>query len=393
MISYNKTWLASLRVKAQLHQELKQGNITKEEFAAFNEKYPVGFYTPNILGRIGLFILTIVIIVFTDALLSQMVGQAAERAGWFCFLSLLSYTALELLVHFKFHYRSGVDDALLVLSGIVFTGTVYYLIYGGSGSGSTDKLAFSEIVFIVSLWLTIRFNDMLAAAFCSGAFFGIILFGWTRTGSMGVATAPFVIMFAAAFVFLRLTYYKNKKALINYQNSLLIAQIVGLVVFYAAGNYYVVQVLGDELKGIDSSTHTAVPFAVFFWAWTMLLPLIYIAIGLMRKDKLFIRLGMVLVAAAVITYKNYYHLLPVDVEFTIAGAALLALVYGITRYLKTPKHGFTKEDIDEDIKADEINVESVIVGSEFSDTPTAPADNGVKFGGGDFGGGGASGGF
>ncbi|WP_295675638.1 hypothetical protein [uncultured Mucilaginibacter sp.] len=391
MISYNKTWLASLRVKAQLHQELKQGNITKEEFAAINEKYPVGFYTPNILGRIGLFILTIVIVVFTDALLSLMVGQSAERAGWFCFLSLLSYVSLELIVHFKFHYRSGVDDALLVLSGIVFTGTVYYLIYGGNGN--TDKLSLSEMIFIVSLWLTIRFNDMLAAAFCSGAFFAIILFGWTRTGSMGVETAPFVMMFAAVFVFLRLSYYKNKRALVNYQNSLLIAQIVGLVVFYAAGNYYVVQVLGDELKGIDITTHTAVPFGVFFWVWTMLLPLIYVAIGLMRKDKLFIRVGMVLVAAAVITYKNYYHLLLVDVEFTIAGAALLALVYGITRYLKTPQHGFTKEDIDEDIKADEINVESVMVGSAFTGTPTAPADNGVKFGGGDFGGGGASGGF
>lgn len=391
MISYNKTWLGSLRLKEQLKRELKQGNITKEEFAAINEKYAVGFYTPNPLGRIGLFMLSIVIVVFTDALLSLMVGQAAERAGWYCFLSLLSYTALELIVHFKFHYRSGVDDALLVLSGIVFTGTVYYLIYGGSGS--TDKLSFSEIAFLVSLWLTIRFNDMLAAAFCAGAFFAVILFGWTRTGYMGVATAPFVMMFAAAFVFLRLSYYKNKRALVNYQNSLLIAQIVSLLVFYAAGNYYVVQVLGDELKGVESSNHTAVPFGAFFWVWTTLLPLIYIGIGLLRKDKLFIRVGMVLFAAAVITYKNYYHLLPVDVEFTIAGAALLALVYGVTLYLKSPKHGFTKEDIDEDIKADEIKVESVMVGSAFSNTPTAPADNGVKFGGGDFGGGGASGGF
>jgi len=391
MISYNKTWLANLRIREQLKNELKKGNITPQEFTTVTEKYKVGFYTPNLLGRIGLFILTIVIVGFTYALLSLMAGSSAESAGWFCFLSVLSYTALELIVRFKFHYRSGVDDALLVISGIVFSATVFFLIYGDSGRD--DKLFLSEIAFIVSLWLTLRFDDTLAAAFCAGSFFAMILFGWTKAGSMAMDTAPFVMMLGSIFVFWRLSHYKIKKAVVNYQNSLLIAQIVALLVFYAAGNYYVVRVLGDDLKGIDSSYQTAIPFGAFFWLWTMLIPFVFIALGLKQKSKLFLRTGVVLVAAAVITYKNYYHLLPVDVEFTIAGLAILALVYGVTRYLKTPKHGFTKDDIDEDIKADEIKVESLLVANSFADTPTAPADNGIKFGGGDFGGGGATGGF
>jgi len=42
---------------------------------------------------------------------------------------------------------------------------------------------------------------------------------------------------------------------------------------------------------------------------------------------------------------------------------------------------------------DHLKIESLIIAETFSQTPQAPANEGVKFGGGDFGGGGSSGGF
>src|ERR1700710_2579841 len=110
MISYNKTWLANLRVQERLKKELDNGNITGEEYKAVTGKYPVGFYTPHLLPRIGFFVLTCIIVIFADGLLTLMAGSSAGSAGWFCFLSILSYVALELVVNLKFHYRSGVDD-------------------------------------------------------------------------------------------------------------------------------------------------------------------------------------------------------------------------------------------------------------------------------------------
>jgi hypothetical protein len=43
--------------------------------------------------------------------------------------------------------------------------------------------------------------------------------------------------------------------------------------------------------------------------------------------------------------------------------------------------------------ADHLKVESLIVAETFSHAPAAPTNDNVKFGGGDFGGGGSSGGF
>ncbi len=70
MISYNKIGLANLRVQGQLRKDLSLGYITHAEFMAIAQKYPVGFYSPNIFARVGLFILTCVIVLFADGLLS-----------------------------------------------------------------------------------------------------------------------------------------------------------------------------------------------------------------------------------------------------------------------------------------------------------------------------------
>jgi hypothetical protein len=42
---------------------------------------------------------------------------------------------------------------------------------------------------------------------------------------------------------------------------------------------------------------------------------------------------------------------------------------------------------------DRVKIESLVIAQTFSHTPAPPADEGTKFGGGDFGGGGSSGDF
>ncbi len=87
MIAYNKTWLANLRLQVQLKKQLNKGCITDAEFSAIQEKYPVEFYTPNLFVRIGLIILTCIIVLFGGGLLSLMSGfNAVDKAGWYFFL-------------------------------------------------------------------------------------------------------------------------------------------------------------------------------------------------------------------------------------------------------------------------------------------------------------------
>jgi hypothetical protein len=393
MIAYNKGWLANSRVQKAAEKDLKEGSVTAAEFAAIVQKYPVGFYSPTILARVGLFILTFIIVVFAVAMLMLMTAgsKIMDGFGFFLFLGGLSYFSLEAIVQTKFHLRSGVDDALKIISGCLFI-VALYMLFLKNGAGY-DDLGMALIVFIISFGIVIRFADMLASATCAVFFFAIILYAYyasMKTVSFGLTTAPFIIIAVSGFVYWLVCYNQNKKELINYQNSLTIVKLVSLLTLYAAGNYYVVHPLESGLKGVPDPEYAGIPFGAFFWIWTMVIPLVYIGFGIKRKNALLLRLGLLLVAASVFTFRNYYHVLPTDIMLTIAGAVLLGLVYGIMKYLKTPKHGFTYAEPDELNPMDKIQVESLIVAENFSHAPSAPANDGVKFGGGDFGGGGSS---
>lgn len=389
MIAYNKTWLANLRLQDEFKKDVQQGNISKVEFDAIAQKYPVGFYSPNIFVRIGLFILTCVIMSFGDGLLSLMAasGNIVTSFGWFFFLGLLSYGGLELMVNAQHHYRSGVDDALLFISGCLFA--IGFGIMLSRNNYGTHYLPLSGLIFLLTLGLTIRFADMLAAAVCCLSFFAFIFFVWIRIVPAGLSTAPFIMMLVSATAYWWAYSSSKRIVFINYDNSLVIAQVVSLVALYASGNYYIIQTLSAEMMGKTGP----VPFGMIFWAWTILVPFAYVGFGLKRKDVILLRVGLLLITAAVITFRTYYHVLPVDVALTIIGAIVLTVVYAVVKYLKTPKHGFTTKAADEVNLMDHFKVESLIVAETFSHAPAAPANDTTKFGGGDFGGGGSSGGF
>ena len=387
MIAYNKTWLANLRMQQQVKYNVERGNISDAEFKMIAEKYPVGFYTPNVFVRVGLFILTCIIVLFADGLLSLMAagGNIADTGGWAIFLGLLSYGALELMVNAKYHFRSGVDDALLFTAGCAFIGGFAMLLY--KNNETSDLLVLAVLIFLLTLYFTIRFADMLAAAVCCSSFLWAVFLCWIRIG--GLSAVPFVIMLVSGAIYWAARKYGSKKDLVNYSDCLGIVQVLSLVALYAAGNYYVIATLSAEMMNQKGP----VAFGAFFWAWTILMPFVYIGLGIKQKNAILLRTGLALVTAAVLTFRNYYHLLPVDVMLTIAGVALLGLVYAIMRYLKTPKHGFTCAEPDTVNTLDHLKIESLIVAETFAHAPAAPANDGVKFGGGDFGGGGSSGGF
>jgi len=388
MIIYNKTWLANGRLQTEVKKDLQQGRITEAEFKLIAEKYPVGFYTPNLLIRVGLFILTCIIVLFTDGLLSLMAsGVGIFKSGWFFFLGLLSYISLEFIVSAKYHYRSGVDDALLFITGCLLV-TGFTIMFMGINNG-TDYFLLYGIVFLLTLYFSIRFGDMLMSAACCISLFASIFTCWIKVTSVGLTTIPFIMMLVSVAIYWLSYTYTNRTKLINYQNCLIIGQIVCLVTLYAAGNYYIVQTLSDELNG-QSKT---ISFGAFFWVWTILLPFIYLGFGIRKKDVILLRTGLLLIAIAAATFRNYYHILPIDITLTLLGVIILGIVYGVMRYLKTPKQGFTYAMPDETHLADHIKIESLVIAETFSHSPSPPADEGVKFGGGDFGGGGSSGTF
>ncbi|MDO3625811.1 hypothetical protein [Mucilaginibacter sp. BT774] len=387
MIAYNKIWLTSLRLQNDVKENQNRGYITAEEFKNIKDKYPVGFYTPGLFARIGLFILTIIVVTFADGILSLLFASASnlfDTAGWVFFLSILSYTALEVIVSSKHHYRSGVDDALLFISALL-SGVASAMLF--SHYNVVYYMPVSATIFILSLYFTIRFADMLMAALCGAALFAFIYFGWTKLVPFGIATIPFVIMLVSAGLYWGSYNLNRQKQFAGYYNCILIAQIIFLLGLYTAGNYYVVQTLGDN---ISDQAGKPIPLGTFFWLWTMLIPLVYLGWGIFKKNTVLLRMGLVLIAAAIATFRYYYHVLPLDMVLTMGGALILGIAYTAMRYLKTPKHGFTYAEPDTGHMMDHLKVESLIVAETFAKVPSPPAEERSRFGGGDFGGGGSS---
>lgn len=245
MIAYNKTWLANLRLQQQVKNHVNRGEISDSEFKGIREKYLVGFYMPNIFVRVGLFILTCIIVLFADGLLSLMVANSGmiESAGWFIFLGLLSYGGLELMVIGKDHYRSGVDDALLFATGGLFAISFSFIV--GSGAYQIDLMTYSALIFMLTLYFTLRFGDMLASAACYGSFLWMIFLFWMRFG--GLQAAPFIMMLIGGATYWLARKYRNGSRFINYDNCIDIVQILSLLALYAAGNYYAIDTLSAEL--------------------------------------------------------------------------------------------------------------------------------------------------
>jgi O-antigen/teichoic acid export membrane protein len=134
--------------------------------------------------------------------------------------------------------------------------------------------------------------------------------------------------------------------------------------------------------------------AWLFWILTVATPLFYIYRGVRKKDHLFIWTGLGLVAAAIFTIRYYYHLIPVEWALISGGIVMIAIAYGLIRYLKTPRHGFTSQEASSKNLLENLHLESLVIAETFGGPSTVKApSNDFQFGGGSGGGGGAGGQF
>ncbi|MDB5117110.1 MAG: hypothetical protein JWQ79_2602 [Mucilaginibacter sp.] len=397
MIIYNKTWLSNLYLHKQSEQLRAAGCLTHEELATIKAKYLVGFYTPGIFIRIGLFLLTCIIISFSFGLLSLMftATQIIETPGWSLFLGIICVVALEYMVKTKNHYRSGVDDALQWIAFGTLAGSITWLIFSlNHGYQDPSYLTISLVVFITSSYFTLRFANIVMGAATCISFFAVLFFAWKNTGAFGNATMPFLIMLVSAIAYVLALRLSHQLKTPFYAPIIIDIQMISLLVLYAAGNYFVIDNLNNTLnETTGTATVAKIPFAFFFWMWTMLLPLVYIARGIMKKDVIILRIGLLLAVAAIYTFRNYYHILSIELALIAGGIILLAITYSVIRYLKIPRHRFTYADTDNTDTMDSIKLESLIAAETLGHVPGAPTTTANRFGGGDFGGGGSGGGF
>lgn len=383
MIATNRQSLDNLDIRRQAAEALAKGIISGVEYQRIEEMHHVGLYCPNVFIRIGLFVLTM-LVVACGLGLSVVIGGDGERgiAVTMIFWGVAAYGALELFIYNRNFYQAGVDDALLWMGGgLIFGGTAWL-------AGNLSAGAGSALVLVLAAWGMLRYADRLMALLAYGALISLVFHVITSASAFGMTVIPFVIMLVSMVAYFVFAGFLEKNALRHYHACLSVLQVAALVCLYAAGNYYVVQNVNGSLHG--QFAHVALSW--LWWSFTILVPLCYLAAGIRKKDDILIWTGLALVAATVLTIRYYYHVLSTEAAMILGGSILIGGAYAIIRYLRTPKHGFTSAAPDEPHVFEGLTVEALIVAESFkSVVPPQSTDQPPHFGGGSGGGAGAGG--
>jgi hypothetical protein len=388
MLAYNKEWLDNRTTQQEAAAAFEQHCISQEERDRINQACPVPLYTPNIYIRIGLFLLTLTVVLFSLLLLIVMFREISGKSwqAMLIFSGLIAWGALELAVRDRKHYHSGVDDALLVAAvALLLTGIIALL------PGNGPYAAYCLLIFAVTAFAALRFASwfMTVAAVLSllaGLFYASI-----HPGSAGRIAAPLLLTAASYVLYALVSKTKGQTKLRRYRACRAAAEVTTLVTGCLCVNYFVVREAGNAYFNLDLQPGQSIPGAWLFWLCTVLIPLAYIAAGVWKKNVILLRTGLLLIAAMVFTIKYYHHLAPIELEMTAGGLALIAVAYVLIRYLRIPRHGFTGSDTGKHHLPGKAQSESLTIAETFSGKP-AP-EQGFGFGGGSGGGGGAQGGW
>lgn len=386
MTAYNTTDLYNKQVEEDASAAFLSSCISDDTYRNILLSHNSKLYTPNYFIRIGMGILTIVAIVFSGTLLGLIFGTdgSAGFTALLIFYTLLSYTALEFFVKQKHYYNAGIDN-ILMLSTLIFILSALFI-----EDYYNQYLVAAAVSAMVCLWLCIRFTDAFMAILFYVSFIYFLFLLFIKLGDIAKATMPFMLMAVSAAVYFTINKIHSKDQFRFYQYCCKAVTLCALLTFYICGNYFVVKELSNEMFDLQLGLNDPIPFGWFFWILTFAVPLLYIFYGTKKKDLLFIRTGLLLIAVTIFTVRYYHSILDIEVAMMIAGLILINISYALIKYLKTPKHGFTFANTGATGK-ELLNAEALIIAQTFGKQTTA--NSGVQFGGGSSGGGGASGDF
>jgi len=134
----------------------------------------------------------------------------------------------------------------------------------------------NSVKLFVDSWLS-------ALAFIS--FVVLHFFVFNQMGTVAVNFLPFILIITSYFVSSTAKKFQLKETLLPYFTCLNVLQIISLVMMYAAGNYFVVRESGHALLN-QPDVPMFLPFKNFFYAYTLITPVILVYAGLKNKNSI-----------------------------------------------------------------------------------------------------------
>lgn len=384
--AYHQQWIYNLSVIKDAKRWLKHDFISKEQFDRISEEYKTPFYHPNLIIRVLLFIATLLAISGVTGLFGLMFADAGQTTiSILCVLyGIGSFVVLEKVFISKNHYKSGVTEAILYHS-------IGFMIGGVAGlTDFNSPLLMLITCLLVFAFAAIRYLDLLTTIAAIASLAGILFYNCFEAGEIFKQLIPFVFIltFVPAYFLTRKMQKRGDLSLWRY--NLLVVESISLLLIYASGNYLVVRELSISLMDLALEDGSDIPFAFLFYFLTGIIPVTYLYFGIKNKDKVLLRVSLLVVAFSVFTFK-YYSPGHTEITLTIAGALLIIIDILLMRYLKTMRSGFTRDNLLAHSWRN-MNVEAILISQTMGGNQSINTDHETG-GGGDSGGGGASSGF
>ncbi|WP_337965214.1 hypothetical protein [uncultured Flavobacterium sp.] len=387
MIVYEKQFLDDLALLEEANSLKEAGFISKEQRDLIKKELPDFKGNSNILVRLGFFLLGAFLYLSICGAIS-LLGLIGEQSFFnvCCYIfAIVGFVGAELLANQKY-YGHGLEDAFC-LGALLNVGFAIAITTEGY------ELIIAIFVAIASFVVYRRYLHLLSLLVFCLASSAILFYGLFEFGSVGKTILPFVAMIvSAAFYFLTKKGINNLKER-YYYNGLLLANSFCLVLFYLSCNYLVVRELSVMLLGNEILPGKDIPFAIFFYTFTFIVPIVYLAQALKTKDRIMLWISFLAIGFSIYTIRFYYSVLPIEVALTLGGLVLFAIAYFSIRNLKSKESGLTFKPDRINSSNAFLNAEALIVASTVGLKPEVKSESPMEFGGGGFSGGGSEGTF
>lgn len=389
MIVFDKIKLENSVLIEEADSLKNAGFIGKEQLDFIKKELPELNSHKNILVRIGFFLLGSFLYSSICSAVS-LLGISGLDHYWEIFpfiFGIIGIFGSEFLAQKDYH-NHGLDDAF-ILGTILSFGSAIAIV-----ADFNEVLPVSIIVAIISFIMFLRYIHLLSALVFYLALtlsLGYSIFEFLEAGQ---EILPFFMMFYGAG-----TCFLCRKLIAGltesyYYNGILLIKSISLILFYLSGNYLIVRELSASLTGGYYEISPEIPFAFLFWAFTFIVPVLYLVYSLQNKDRIMLWISFLAIAFSFYSFRFYHSVLPIEVALTLGGLIMFAIAFFFIRKLKTKESGLTFKPDRISNSNTFLNTEALIIASTFGMKPEVkPSESPMEFGGGGFSGGGSEGSF
>jgi uncharacterized membrane protein (DUF485 family) len=390
MTAYDKTLLDNVYIDEEANRLKQSGFISEEQYKGLSSQLARLKSQNNLFIRIGFFFLGCMLYSSVCGFIA-LIGIGGMDNGYLFFIylfAIIGFGVKEYISREMKYFGFGLDDAFIlgaILALLIAVGQTFEQNY------DPNYLAIIVVMAIASSIAYLRYLNLSLALLACIGITGSIAYLVFDYLIIGKTILPFVML-----LFSGAGYFISKKKLQNltspyYYNGLRLAKGFCQILFYLAGNYYVVRELNFSLSEdyFYNSVSPEIPFALLFWVFTFIIPVVYVVFSLKNKDRIMLWIGFLALCFSFFTFRMYHHVLPPEVALTIGGLVLFAFTYFAIKKTKYKETGITfKADRFTDPNAF-ANLQTLVTASQFGLKPEVKAeDSPMEFGGGGFSGGG-----